>query len=73
VSFPAESPLKVLVLRQTRMQKLDGDDPVGHGVMCAPHLAHAAAAQQLHQAVATERRPVDSVVPCHGQDVSDSR
>jgi hypothetical protein len=37
----------------------------------APHLTHAAAAQQLHHAVATERRPVSSVLPCHGQDVSD--
>jgi hypothetical protein len=26
----------------------------------APYLAHAAAAQQLHQAVATERRPIHS-------------
>ena len=33
-------------------------DPVGLGVMGPPHLTHAAAAQQLHQAVAPERRPI---------------
>ena len=56
VGFAAESPLKVLVLRQIRGQHLDGDDAVGVGVMGAPHLAHAAAAQQLDQAVTPERR-----------------
>ena len=72
VGFPAEPPLKVLVLRQIRRQNFDGDDAIGHGVMRAPHLAHAAATQQPHQAVATERRPVRSVLPCHDQDASDS-
>ena len=37
-----------------------------------PHVAHAAAAQQLDQAVATERRPVRSGLPWHGQDARDS-
>jgi hypothetical protein len=32
-----------------------GDDPVGVGVMRAPHPSHAAAAQQLDQAVAPKR------------------
>jgi hypothetical protein len=33
-----------------------GDDPVGVGVMRAPHLTHAAAAQQLDKAITPERR-----------------
>ena len=40
--------------------------------MGAPHFAHAAAAQQLDQAVAAERRAARTVLPCHGQDASDS-
>ena len=33
-----------------------GDDPVGVGVVRAPHLTHAAAAQQLDKAITPERR-----------------
>jgi hypothetical protein len=73
VGFPAESPLKVLVLGQMRGQKFKSDDPVSVGVVGPPHLTHAAAPQQLHQAVATEGRSLQSVLPCHGQDASDSR
>ena len=32
-----------------------GDDPVGVGVMRAPHLTHAAAAQQLDKAITPKR------------------
>jgi hypothetical protein len=39
-------------------QHLDRYDPVGADVEGQPHLAHAAAAQQLDQAVASERRAV---------------
>ena len=52
VGFPAESPLKVLVLRQIRGQDFDRDDPVGDGVVGTPYLAHPARAQQRHQPVA---------------------
>jgi len=54
VGFPAETPLKVSISRQTRGQDSDGNDPVGNGIMAAPHLAHAASAQQLDQPVPTE-------------------
>jgi hypothetical protein len=56
-----------------RRQEFDRDDPVGAGVVGPPHLTHAASAQQLHQTVATEGRPAHSVLPCHGEDASDSR
>jgi hypothetical protein len=47
MGFPAEPPLKVLVLRQIRGQHLNGDDAVRLAVVGTPHLAHAAAAQQF--------------------------
>jgi hypothetical protein len=39
-----------------------GDDPVGVGVMRAPHLAHAAAAQQLDKATRTACPPPAAAV-----------
>jgi len=45
VSFPAESSLELVVLRQMWGQKLEGNDPVGVGVVGSPNLAHAAATQ----------------------------
>ena len=63
VGFSAESLLKFLVDRQIRGQQLDGDNPVGLGVMGSPYLTHAAAAQQLHQAVPPERGPVHISLP----------
>src|ERR1700676_4414280 len=56
VGFAAESLLKVLVVREVSGQDFDRDDPVGVGVMGPPHLAHAAATQQLDQAITPERR-----------------
>jgi hypothetical protein len=61
--FSAEPSLKVLVLRQIRRQELDGDDPVGDGVVGAPHLAHAAATEQLYQPVPSERSPLQVILP----------
>ena len=58
--FPTEPLLKVLILRQGRRQNLDGDDAVGDGVVGAPHLTHAAAAEQVHQAVTPERHALHS-------------
>src|ERR1700722_5050824 len=58
VGFAAESSLKVVVVREVSVQDFDRDDPVGVGVTGAPHLAHAAAAQQLDQAITSERRLV---------------
>jgi hypothetical protein len=56
VGFAAEPLLKVLVVREVSGQDFDRDDPVGVGVMRPPDLTHAAAAQQLDEAVTPERR-----------------
>jgi len=71
VGFPTESPLKVHAFGQMGRQDFKGYDAVGVGVEGPPHLTHPATAQQLNQAVATEGRPVRSVLPCHDQNASD--
>jgi hypothetical protein len=54
----AEPRFEGFIIGEVLRQHLDREDPVGGGVMGTPNLTHAAAAQQLHQAVAAERRPV---------------
>jgi hypothetical protein len=45
---------------------MPGVDPVGGVVVRPPHLAHAAAAQQLDQPVAAERGPFHISLPGNG-------
>ena len=52
----AEPLLELGVLGEVGEQHLQRHDAVDGGVVGAPHLAHAAAAQQLDQPVAAERR-----------------
>ena len=52
----AEPLLEIGVLGEVGEQHLQRHDAVDGGVVGAPHLAHAAAAQQLDQPVAAERR-----------------
>ena len=52
----AEPLLEVGVLGVVGEQHLQRDDAVDGGVVRAPHLAHAATAQQLDQLVAAKRR-----------------
>jgi hypothetical protein len=54
----AEPLLELRVLGEVRQQHLQGHHPVDGGVVGAPHLAHAAAAQQLDQLVAAKWRPL---------------
>ncbi len=54
--FAAEPLLEIGVLGEVGEQHLQRDDAVDGGVVRAPHLAHAASAQQLDQPVAAERR-----------------
>ena len=56
VGFAAEPLHERVVLSQMRRQQFDRHNPVGHRVVRAPHLAHAAAAQQLDKAITPERR-----------------
>ena len=57
LGFASKSPLVGVVVGEVRGQHLQRDDPVHRGVVGLPDLAHAAAAQHLHQAVSAERRP----------------
>src|ERR1700756_3916389 len=54
--FASEPLLECPVLGEVWEQHLQCDHPVDFGVMRAPHLAHAAAAQQLDKATTPERR-----------------
>jgi hypothetical protein len=56
--LPAEPFLIGGVVGKLRRQHLQRDDPFGDGVEGPPHLAHAAATQQIQQPIATERCPV---------------
>jgi hypothetical protein len=59
IRFPAEPLHEGAVASQNRREQFDRHRAVvGRGVIRAPHLAHAAAAQQLDQAITPERRPV---------------
>jgi hypothetical protein len=74
-SWPHSGLAEILSIADVTPRSCDlhqrGDDPVGAGVMGAPHLTHAAAAQQLDEPVATEGCPVRSGLTCHGQRASD--
>ena len=54
--FAAEPLLVIRVLGEVRQQHLQRDGSVDGGVVGTPHLAHAAAAQQLDQLIAAKRR-----------------
>jgi hypothetical protein len=56
--FTSESLRECPVLRV--VQHLQCDHPIDRGVMRAPHLAHAAATQQLDQPITPERRSTGS-------------
>src|ERR1700737_2014095 len=58
LGLPAEPLLKHRIVGEIRGQQLHRDHALRGGVVGPPHLAHAAAAQQLDQPVASERRPV---------------
>ena len=71
VGLPPESLLVDLIVGEIGGQQLQGDIPGVDRIVSLPHLTHAATAQQLNQAVATEWRPARIGLPCHGQDISD--
>ena len=56
--LPPEPFPEDLIVREVRGQHLQRHHPIDRGVERPPDLAHAAPAQQLDQAVASERRPV---------------
>ena len=56
--FAPESFVEIGVFGLVGQQRLDRHHAVDGGVVGAPYLAHAAAAQQLNQLVAAEWRPV---------------
>jgi hypothetical protein len=63
LGLPAEPLLEYRIVGEISGQHLQRHHPVDGGVEGPPHLAHAAAAQQLHQAVASERCPVHIGLP----------
>ena len=66
LGLPAEPLLKGLIVGEIRWQHLERNDTVNGGVEGPPHVAHAAAAQQLDKAMASERRAVHISLPGNG-------
>ena len=63
MGFATKPPLENLVAGNVGRQYLKRDDPVDDGVVGPPYFAHAAAAQQFDQLVATEQRFLQRGLP----------